>query len=175
MTPPKKVPTPATNRETPFRSRLYKQGVNRVVDIPAEISKSLGGGGYIPIEGWIAGVPIRSTLIPGGGGRHRLFVHSRIWKSQKIERGDFVEILLSRAEPLAEPPVPEDIALALNMTKGAAAAFRQITPALRREFINWVEAAKQSETRARRIQKALPILVERARNRTPRLAGSARR
>ena len=157
----------------PFRARLYKLGVNRVVDVPAEISKALGGGGFIPVEGWIAGAAIRSTLVPRGGGRHRLFVHSRIWKAQKIERGDFVEVLLTRVEAPIEPPLPEDIALALHMTKGAAVAFRQITSALRREFITWVQAAKQPETRARRIQKALPVLIARARKRTRRLAASA--
>ena len=76
------------------------------------------------------------------------FVHSRIWNRLKIGKGDFVEVLLTRGEPPKEPPIPEDLASALQMTKGAAEAFRQVTSALRREFINWIENAKQPETRA---------------------------
>ena len=168
---PKQTSHPAHN--SPFHARLYKLGVNRAIDIPAQISKSFGGGGYIPVQGWIEGIPITSTLIPRGQGRHRLFVHSRIWNRLKIEKGDFVEVLLTQAEPPKEPPIPEDLAVALQMTKGAAEAFRQVTSALRREFINWIQNAKQPETRAHRIRKGLPVLIARARKRAERESRSA--
>jgi hypothetical protein len=157
------------NSETPFHARLYKIGVNRAVDVPAKISESFGGGGFIPVQGWIEGIPITSTLVPRGNGRHRLFVHSRIWNRLKIEKGDFVEVLLTRGEPAKEPAIPEDLAVALRMTKGAGEAYRQVTSALRREFINWIDNAKQPETRAHRIQKGLPVLIARARKRVQRL------
>jgi bacteriocin resistance YdeI/OmpD-like protein/uncharacterized protein DUF1905 len=157
------------NGETPFHARLYKIGVNRAVDVPAKISELFGGGGFIPVQGSIEGIPITSTLVPRGNGRHRLFVHSRIWNRLKIEKGDFVEVLLTRGEPPKEPALPEDLAVALRMTKGAAEAYRQITSALRREFINWIENAKQPETRAHRIQKGLPVLMARARKRMQRV------
>jgi len=157
------------NSETPFHARLYKIGVNRAVDVPAKISEAFGGGGFIPVQGSIEGIPIASTLVPRGNGRHRLFVHSRIWNRLKIEKGDFVEVLLTRGEPPREPAIPEDLAVALRMTKGAAEAYRQVTSALRREFINWIDNAKQPETRAHRIQKGLPVLITRARKRTQRL------
>ena len=160
------MPKPA--HESPFRARLYKLGINRAVDVPAQHSRSLGAKGCIAVEGWIEGIPIQTTLVPRGHGQHRLFVHSRIWKRLKIDKGDFIEVLLARCEPPADPAIPDELAIALRMTKGAAAAFRQITPALRREFINWVQAAKQPETRARRIQRGLPVVIERARKRMQR-------
>ena len=161
------------NLETPFQARLYKIGVNRAVDVPAKISEAFGGGGFIPVQGSIEGIPITSTLVPRGNGRHRLFVHSRIWNRLKIEKGDFVEVLLTRGEPPKEPAIPEDLASELQMTNGAAEAFRQVTPALRREFINWIQNAKQPETRAGRIRKGLPVLMARARKRVQRLNQSA--
>lgn len=154
--------------DSPFHARLYKLGVNRAIDVPAHISKSFGGGGYIPVQGTIEGIHITSTLIPKGQGRHRLFVHSRIWNRLKIDKGDFVEVLLTHGEPPKEPPIPEDLALALQMTQGAADAFRQVTSALRREFINWIDNAKQPETRVHRIRKGLPVLIARARKRAKR-------
>jgi len=159
---------PGKNQDSPFHARLYKLGVNRAVDVPAKISESFGGGGFIPVQGWIEGIPITSTLVPRGNGRHRLFVHSRIWNRLKIEKGDFVEVLLTRGDPPKEPPIPEDLASALQLTKGAAEAYRQVTPALRREFINWIQNAKQPETRAHRIQKGLPVLIARAKKRVQR-------
>ena len=157
------------NRETPFHARLYKIGVNRAVDVPAKISESFGGGGFIPVQGSIEGIPIASTLVPRGNGRHRLFVHSRIWNRLKIEKGDFVEVLLTRGGAPKEPAIPEDLAVALRMTKGAAEAYHRVTSALRREFINWIDNAKQPETRAHRIQKGLPVLMARGRKRMQRL------
>ncbi len=162
-----------TNHNSPFRARLYKLGINRVVDVPALHSKSLGGKGHIPVEGWVEGVPIQSTLVPRGQGRHRLFVHSRIWRRLKLDAGDFVEVLLERGKPPEAPAIPDDLAIALRMTKGAAVAFRQVTPGLRREFINWVQAAKQPETRARRIRIGLPVMIARARKRMQRRSKSA--
>ena len=170
---------PKTQKVTPandgmaFQARLYKIGVNRAIDVPVKISDSFGGGGFIPVQGSIEGIPITSTLVPRGNGRHRLFVHSRIWNRLKIEKGDFVEVLLTHGEPPIEPAIPEELALALQMTRGAAESFRQVTSALRREFINWIQNAKQPETRAGRIRKGLPVLMARARKRTQRLNQSA--
>jgi len=175
MTPPHSKQMLGTDHNSPFHARLYKLGVNRAIDVPAQVSKSLGGAGYIPVQGWIAGIPITSTLVPRGNGRHRLFVHSRIWNRLKIDKGDFVEVLLTHGEPPKEPPIPEDLALALQMTKGASQAFRQVTSALRREFINWIQAAKQPETRAKRIRKGLPVVIARASKRMQRESQSAQR
>jgi uncharacterized protein YdeI (YjbR/CyaY-like superfamily) len=47
--------------------------------------------------------------------------------------------------------VPRDIAAALAADPEAKKAFASMSPTHRREYVDWVEEAKRSETRARRI------------------------
>ena len=49
--------------------------------------------------------------------------------------------------------LPEDLRQALSANATALAAWMDITPLARNEFICWVEDAKQEETRSRRIRR----------------------
>lgn len=51
-------------------------------------------------------------------------------------------------------PLPADLRQALSANSTALAAWRDITPLARNEFICWVEDAKQERTRQRRISVA---------------------
>jgi uncharacterized protein YdeI (YjbR/CyaY-like superfamily) len=50
-------------------------------------------------------------------------------------------------------PLPEDLRAALLANSAALAAWFDITPLARNEFICWVEDAKQETTRERRIRR----------------------
>jgi len=55
--------------------------------------------------------------------------------------------------------VPTDLRKALAAAGKAKAQWRDLTPIARRDFISWIESAKQSETRKRRIEKACSMLA----------------
>jgi uncharacterized protein YdeI (YjbR/CyaY-like superfamily) len=57
-------------------------------------------------------------------------------------------------------PLPEDLREALVRNPVALAAWQDITPLARNEFICWVEDAKQGVTRARRIRRTQEELEE---------------
>ncbi len=59
----------------------------------------------------------------------------------------------------AEPRVPTDLRKALATTPIAKAQWTDLTPIARRDFISWIDAAKQSETRRRRIERACEMLA----------------
>lgn len=56
--------------------------------------------------------------------------------------------------------LPSDLREALLADGSALAAWRDITPLARNEFICWVEDAKQAATRARRIGRTVEELEE---------------
>jgi uncharacterized protein YdeI (YjbR/CyaY-like superfamily) len=58
-----------------------------------------------------------------------------------------------------EPIVPPDLRKALAAASVAKAKWRELTPIARRDFISWVDQAKQAETRSRRIERACSILA----------------
>lgn len=58
------------------------------------------------------------------------------------------------------PATPSFISAA--MTKVERAAFEAMPPSHRKEYVDWIVAAKKAETRARRIEKMREKLRERA-------------
>jgi len=59
----------------------------------------------------------------------------------------------------SEPRLPTDLRKALAAISMAKAQWRDLTPIACRDFISWIESAKQPETRRRRIEKACSILA----------------
>jgi uncharacterized protein YdeI (YjbR/CyaY-like superfamily) len=59
----------------------------------------------------------------------------------------------------SEPRVPTDLGKALAAAPKAKAQWRDLTPIARRDFISWIDSARQPETRRRRIEKACSMLA----------------
>jgi uncharacterized protein YdeI (YjbR/CyaY-like superfamily) len=59
----------------------------------------------------------------------------------------------------SEPSVPTDLRKALAAAPTAKAQWRDLTPIARRDFISWIDSAKQPETRRRRIERACSMLA----------------
>ena len=58
-----------------------------------------------------------------------------------------------------EAKVPTDLRKALAAAPKAKAQWNDLTPIARRDFISWIDAAKQLETRKGRIKKACSMLA----------------
>ena len=141
----------------------YKQGINRCVDVPADVSLALGGRGYTPVVATVKRCSARTTLVPRGGGQHRLFLDGAMRKAAGADAGSMVGIALRLDTASREIPVPRDLAAALARTKGARAAFNGFSKGLRREFLRWVLNAKHAETRERRIRRGIGVILKRSR------------
>ncbi|MBV8638011.1 MAG: YdeI/OmpD-associated family protein [Candidatus Eremiobacteraeota bacterium] len=55
--------------------------------------------------------------------------------------------------------LPADLRKALAAVPEAKAKWDDLTPIARRDFISWIDAAKQPETRERRIERTCDMLV----------------
>src|SRR5207253_10281450 len=64
-----------------------------------------------------------------------------------------------RAGEESEPRVPTDLGKALAATPRAKVQWNDLTPIARRDFITWIDSAKQPETRRRRIERACSMLA----------------
>jgi uncharacterized protein YdeI (YjbR/CyaY-like superfamily) len=64
-----------------------------------------------------------------------------------------------KAEPIAEAATPPELRQALAVTPAAEAAWADLTPIGRRDFVRWINTAKQAETRQRRIAVAIDKLT----------------
>ncbi len=66
------------------------------------------------------------------------------------------EIKPEKKAPIAFPDV---FAKALKKDKDLKGAFEKLTPGKQREYIEYITEAKQEETRLRRIEKSVPIIL----------------
>lgn len=66
------------------------------------------------------------------------------------------EIKPDRSKPMH---VPDELRRALRKTKGATAAFRKLRKGQQREYADYIAEAKRVDTKQRRIEKVLPLIV----------------
>jgi uncharacterized protein YdeI (YjbR/CyaY-like superfamily) len=59
----------------------------------------------------------------------------------------------------SEPRVPTDLGKALAAAPTVKPHWRDLTPIARRDFISWIDSAKQPETRRHRIERACSMLA----------------
>ena len=60
-----------------------------------------------------------------------------------------------------ELTLPDELSRALEADAALAEAFRGLSPACRREYAGYVAEAKKEETRLRRLEKVLPMILSR--------------
>lgn len=71
-------------------------------------------------------------------------------------------ITVARARKAAKPEakVPAELSAALGKNRKAAAQFDAFSPSHRREYIEWIDDAKQEATKARRVAQAVEWIAE---------------
>lgn len=69
----------------------YAHIMNVALDVPGSVSDAFGLRGYVPVVGTADGVELIATLVPVGGGRHRLFLNSATRQAIGKGAGDSVE------------------------------------------------------------------------------------
>lgn len=63
------------------------------------------------------------------------------------------------AKEAPETSLPPDLRKTLATTTATGAAWNDLTPIARRDFVSWIESAKQPETRRRRIERVPEMLA----------------
>lgn len=153
-----------------FRTTLLRPGGKdkgapwAFVLLPRSASEQLPSRGKVSVEGSLNGVNFAATLEPDGRGGHWLKVGPELREASGAQHGHGVELEISPAAVEPEPEVPEDVRAALDVAPAkAAATWRSLTPAARRDYIFWIVSCKKAETRAKRIGVAIDKLSKGAR------------
>ena len=144
-----------------FSGRIYKIGVIRFVDVPAEVSRALKATEeHVPVRGTVEGFPLVTTLVPRGKGIYRVAIHGDIRKKLRVDAGAIVEIAMERDDEEREPDLPPALVLALRHSPAAGTHFREMTVSLRRQIVRYLTAVKHEATLERRVAKFVRRLEE---------------
>lgn len=166
------LPKEASSR-LPSRGQVTVEGTINGRPFQSTLEPDGQGGHWLKIER-----KLREALA-GRGARHgdgkREVIGARDGRASEasgvrgLNPGDVVTLEIAPVAPEQEPEprVPPDLRKALASAPpgrpgqpGAREAWKDITPAARRDFIHWITSAKQAETRARRIATACDMLAK---------------
>ena len=146
-----------------FRTKLLRPAENTnpgswsFLILPKTASAKLPSRSVEAIEGTINGFPFYAMLQPDGQKRHWLKVDRKLREGAGANDGDVVTLEIGPTN--REPKVPADLRMALAASPKAKALWSDITVLARRDWIHWINSAKQAETRARRIKSTCSMLA----------------
>ena len=143
-----------------FKTELLAEGGATGILIPFSVEKVFGSKARVPVRGTINGFPFRNSVFPMGDGKHYMAVNKYMREGARAKGGDTVSIVMEVDTEPRVVTVPADFKKALAKNKEAKAAFDKLSYTHRKKFVEWIEDAKQEETRAKRTEKALMMMVE---------------
>jgi len=125
-----------------------------VIRLPS-FSQQVLGTGCVPIHANLNGQILHTPVLSDNNTNQYLIINSTALTAGCLKRG---QVIAASLVPDREPrslEIPADLAAALAAAPEALAAFNRLALSHRREFVQWIEEAKRSETRARRIAETL--------------------
>jgi len=139
-----------------FEAPLYNLKSQTILRLPANESEKLSSRGQVAMTGTINGHEFTTVLEPDGYWGHFVKVDKELQKAAGVSAGDTATLELTVTKDWPEPDVPADFAKALTTAPDKVKdKWKDITPMARWEWIRWVNATGNMDTRAIRIEKSI--------------------
>lgn len=127
-----------------------------LVRLPTEASERLPSRGQVAVNASIDGHDFGTVVEPDGRRGHWVRVDKAVQRAAGLGCGDTAEVRLDVAPEWPEPDVPDDLAAALSEAPAKIrAVWEDITPMARWEWVRWVRATRNPQTRKRRIEVSI--------------------
>ncbi len=139
-----------------FDATLCAIDRSTVLRLPATASKGLPSRGQVAVHGTINGVGFQTVLEPDGNFGHWMRVDDALQDAAGISAGDAAALDIAVARDWPEPSVPNDLAAALAAApQKIQNLWDELTPMARWEWVRWVNATKNPDTRRRRVEVSI--------------------
>ena len=145
-----------------FRAKIEAIGPSgswSQLKIPFDVEKEWGSRARVPVTGTMNAFAFRSSIFPDGKGGHTMMVNKQMQAGAKAGPGEMVKVELEPDTTPRKRVGPADLKKALTGGAKAKAGFEALSPSNRKLYVEWITGAKRAETRAARIEKALPMLA----------------
>jgi hypothetical protein len=141
---------------TRFDATLTVVGASTVVRLPQTASNHLPSRGQVAVRGTINGVEFGTVLEPDGHAGHWMRVDDTLQHAAGISAGQDATVDIEVTKDWPEPSVPPDLAAALAAApQKIQDVWHQTTPMARWEWVRWVNATKNPDTRRRRVEVSI--------------------
>lgn len=146
-------------RSTPailFAAPLHTIDRWTIVQLPEEASARLPSRGQVAVRGTINGHEFKTVVEPDGSAGHWLRLDGKLQKLASVSAGDTATFDVQPIRDWPEPSLPKDFetALAAAPTK-IQDLWTDITPMARWEWVRWVNATRNPDTRKKRVEVSI--------------------
>lgn len=139
--------------------KLHEDMNAAYVEFPFDCQKEFGKKGQVKIQATIDGVEYRGSLAKMKTDCHILGVLKEIRAKINKREGDTVHIILEedRAERIVI--IPDDLQARFDEYPLAKKVFDKMSYTHRKEYVNAINDAKKPETRLKRLDKTIEMLL----------------
>jgi hypothetical protein len=142
-----------------FTTTLEQTGKTTTgIRVPDDVIEALGQGKRPRVVVTLAGRYTYRTTVGPHAGSPFVSVSAAVRDEAGVTAGQVLDVELVLDTEPREVEVPEDLARELAADVAARRWFEGLTDSQRRGFVTSITSAKQAETRARRIEKAMAAL-----------------
>jgi hypothetical protein len=139
-----------------FDTTLYTIDERTIVRLPEKASEKLPSRGQVAVQGTINGHAFQTVLEPDGDFGHWMRIDEEQQQTVALSAGDAVTLEIEPLEDWPEPNVPEDLETALAAaSQKIQDIWKDITPMARWEWVRWVNATRNPDTRKRRVEVSI--------------------
>jgi uncharacterized protein DUF1905/bacteriocin resistance YdeI/OmpD-like protein len=139
-----------------FEATLSAIDTSTVLRLPETASKELPSRGQVAVHGTFNGVEFQTVLEPDGNSGHWMKVDDALQDAAGISVGDAATLDIEVTKHWPEPAVPPDLATALVAAPPKIQnLWNEITPMARWEWVRWVNATNNPDTRRRRVDVSI--------------------
>lgn len=136
-----------------FAGTLDKIDKATVLRLPESASRKLPSRGQVAVRGTINGHDFETVLEPDGKLGHWMRIDPGLRRAASADVGDVASLEVVPLRDWPEPNVPSDLARALaGAPKSIRHLWQDITPMARWEWVRWVNATNNPDTRKRRVE-----------------------
>ena len=148
----------STTASIEFSSEFEVINDRSIVRLPDEASAELPSRGQVAARARIDDADFVTVVEPEGLRGHWLNIDDDLAERLGAEPGQRVSVSLTPTKDWPETAVPDDFATALDDAPELAEVWAGLTPMARWEWVRWIKATKNPDTRARRVEVAISKL-----------------
>lgn len=130
------------------------------ITIPFDVEEVFGSK-RVPVKATINGAEYRGSIVRMGG-KYMLGIPKSFREAAGIEPGDNIVVTLEKDVAERIVVMPSDLARELKKSKALSDIWDGLSFTIRKENARALEEAKRAETRARRLEKTMAMLREKA-------------
>jgi hypothetical protein len=154
--------------------------MGEIFEFDAVIENAGGGGAYVKIpfdvnevfgkkrvqvQATFDGTPYRGLLVRMGEPWHILIILKNVREKIGKSFGDTVHVTVQEDNDPRVIEIPPALAELFEQEPEALAFFDSLAYSHRREYVNWINEAKQESTREKRLAKTIEMLKQKQKSR----------